>query len=254
MDSPLSYVGGKSRVSKIIIDAMPAHKTYVEVFAGAAWVFFRKEPSKVEVINDFDKGLVSFYRVIQNHLEEFRRQFKWLLASRELWNDFRRQMDADGLTDIQRAARYYYVQRQSFCGKVAARTFGLSADRPPRINLLRMEEELSDVHLRMSKVMIENLDWRDLIARYDKPTTLFYLDPPYYKMPYYKHNLVESDFIDMAKLLGNIKGNFIMSLNDDKFVRETFKDFNIRTVKMNYSVGQLSGSTKIGTELLITNT
>ena len=67
MNSPLAYIGGKSRLSKIIIDAIPAHKTYVEVFAGGAWVFFRKEPSAVEVINDLDKELVSFYRVLSTN-------------------------------------------------------------------------------------------------------------------------------------------------------------------------------------------
>jgi DNA adenine methylase len=253
MDSPLIYIGGKSRLSEKIIAAMPAHKTYVEVFAGAAWVFFRKEPSKVEVINDFDRELISFYRVVQNHLEEFMRQFKWLLASRELWNDFGRQLKADGLTDIQRAARYYYVQRQCFSGRVSGRTFGVTAERPPRINLLRMEEELSAVHLRLSNVMVENLDWSELVKRYDKPTTFFYLDPPYHKMPYYKHNFVDADFKHMAELLRGINGKFILSLNDDEFVRETFKEFTIDKVKVPYSAANQTGKSVAGTELLIHN-
>jgi DNA adenine methylase len=83
VNSPLAYIGGKSKLSKTIIEMMPAHKAYCEVFAGAAWVFFRKPPSKYEVINDLDSDLICFYRVLQNHLEEFLRQFKWLLASRE---------------------------------------------------------------------------------------------------------------------------------------------------------------------------
>ncbi|MCL2690042.1 MAG: DNA adenine methylase [Chitinispirillia bacterium] len=252
MNSPLCYVGGKSQLSKIIIDAMPVHTTYVEVFAGAAWVFFRKEPSKVEIINDFDKELVSFYRVLQNHLEEFMRQFKWLLVSRELFEDAKRQLEADGLTDIQRAARYYYVQRQCFGGKIKGRTFGVAIDRPPRINLLRMEEELSEVHLRLSRVMVENLDWSELVRRYDKPATLFYLDPPYHKMPYYRHNFVEADFFKLAKQLDGVQGKFIMSLNDNEFIRETFKSFNIRTVKLKYSITNNTKS-KDGTEVLITN-
>ena len=71
MNSPLAYIGGKSKLSKTIIEMMPAHKAYCEVFAGAAWVFFRKPPSQYEVINDLDSDLVCFYRVLQNHLEEF---------------------------------------------------------------------------------------------------------------------------------------------------------------------------------------
>jgi len=91
MDSPLSYIGGKSRLSKTIIERIPEHQAYCEVFAGAAWVFFRKAPSKYETLNDLDSDLVTFYRVLQHHLEEFLNQFKWLLASREWFEDWKRQ-------------------------------------------------------------------------------------------------------------------------------------------------------------------
>jgi DNA adenine methylase len=252
MNSPLAYIGGKSRLSKIIIDTLPEHKTYVEVFAGGAWVFFRKEPSSVEVINDLDKELVSFYRVVQYHLEEFLKQFKWLLLSREVWNSYTRQLEADGLTDIQRAARYYYVQRQGFGGKVAGRTFGVVPDGPPRLNLVRMEEELSAVHLRLSRVMVENLDWSDLVRRYDKPETVFYMDPPYYKMPLYKHNFGNKDFFKMAELLSGIQGKFLISLNDERFIRDVFSKFNLRTVDTKYSENSAS-TNKDAKELLITN-
>ena len=252
MNSPIAYIGGKSQLSKIIIDTIPAHHSYVEVFAGAAWVFFRKEPSKVEVLNDLDGELVSFYRVLQNHLEEFMKQFKWMLASREVWNDYKRQLDASGLTDIQKAARYYYVQRLCFGGKVRSRVFGVAAERRPRINLLRMEEDLSEIHLRLSNVMVENLDWSALVSRYDKPGTVFYMDPPYYKMPFYKHNFVDADFHKMAELLRGIKGKFIMSINEEPFVRETFKDFKIDVVKVKYSVN-FESLKKNSHELLIKN-
>ncbi|MCK5099014.1 MAG: DNA adenine methylase [Desulfobacteraceae bacterium] len=76
MNSPFAYIGGKSRLSKQIISTIPEHKVYCEVFSGAAWVFFRKEPSMVEVINDLDSDLITFYRVVQNHIEEFLKQFK----------------------------------------------------------------------------------------------------------------------------------------------------------------------------------
>ena len=120
MKSPLVYVGGKSILSKQIISMIPEHKIYCEVFAGAGWVFFKKEPSKSEIINDLDSDLISFYRVLQNHLEEFLRQYKWLLQSREWFNDWKDQLDGRGLTDIQKAARYYYLQRLCFGGKAEA--------------------------------------------------------------------------------------------------------------------------------------
>ncbi len=140
MKSPLVYVGGKSILAKQIIDLIPKHTVYVEVFAGAGWVFFKKELSKSEVLNDLDSDLVSFYRVLQSHLEEFLKQFKWLLQSREWFEDWKEQLEARGLTDIQKAARYYYLQRLCFGGKVKGRTFGVSPERPLRINLVKMSE------------------------------------------------------------------------------------------------------------------
>jgi DNA adenine methylase len=252
MNSPLCYVGGKSKLSKIICDLIPAHKTYCEVFAGAAWVFFRKEYSKYEVINDKDGDLITFYRVVQNHLEEFLRQFRWLLSSREIWNDFKRQAEAGGLTDIQRAARYYYLQRMCFGGRVRGRTFGVSPERPPRINLLRLEEEMSDIHLRLVNVLIENLDYSELLKKYDKPETFFYLDPPYYKSPVYVHNFTAlSDFKALSDALKLVNGKFILSLNDHADIREVFSDFNIKPVAVAYSVN--SKKSTIGKELLISN-
>ncbi len=251
MNSPIAYIGGKSKLAKTIIEMMPKHKAYCEVFAGAAWVFFRKEPSKYEVINDLDSDLICFYRVLQNHLEEFLKQFKWLLASREMFEDWKRQQVAGGLTDIQRAARYYYLQRQCFAGRVRGRTYGASPMRRPSINLLRIEEELSEVHLRLAGVTIEHLPWQQFFKTYDKPGTLFFLDPPYYKAPYYKHNFVLSDFIELAECLSKVKSHFIMSINDHRKMRSVFDSFKLTTVDTSYSSSRhLCTKTK---ELIITN-
>lgn len=230
---------------------LPKHKTYCEVFAGAAWVFFRKDVSKFEVINDLDGNLVTFYRVVQSHLEEFLKQFKWLLSSHEWWNDWKEQLDVSGLTDIQRAARYYYVQRHSYGGKVKGRTWGSGAEHLPRINLLRLEEEMSQVHLRLSRVVIENQDYRNFVEKYDRDETVFYLDPPYYKCPFYKHNLLDvSDFKLISETLSSIKGKFILSINDHRDMREAFSRYVIKPVKVQYTA---SGKTSIGKELIITN-
>lgn len=79
--SPLSWMGGKSRLAKTIIPLIPEHHCYCEVFAGAAWILFKKEPSQVEIINDLNSDLVTLYRVIRYHLEEFVKHLKWLLVA-----------------------------------------------------------------------------------------------------------------------------------------------------------------------------
>lgn len=251
MNSPLAYIGGKSKLSETIIKLIPEHQMYCEVFAGAAWVFFRKEPSKYEIINDLDSDLIIFYRVLQNHLEEFLKQFKWLLSSREWWEDWKRQQTAGGLTDIQRAARYYYLQRHSFGGKVRGRTFGTAPMRRPRINFLRIEEELSEIYLRLTTVTIENLSWADFIKRYDRPGTFFYLDPPYWKAPVYQHNLELDDYRSMAEILTGIKAKFILSINDRPEIRKIFEAFKIKPVTLKYSVAKEKLTE--AKELLITN-
>lgn len=250
MNSPFAYIGGKPRLSKQIISEIPDHKTYCEVFSGAAWVFFRKKPSAVEVLNDLDSDLIAFYRVVQAHLEEFLKQFKWLLTSREWFEDWKSQLDSRGLTDIQKAARYYYVQRQAFGGRVRGRTYGVQPDRKPRINLVRMEEEMSAVHLRLAQVWIENLSWQQLIPRYDRLDAFFYCDPPYFECPDYKHNLVLEDYVAMAEILSQIKGKFLLSINDHPEMRKVFKGFRRRSVSLIYSVGTKPTKAK---ELLIQN-
>ena len=237
MNSPFAYIGGKSRLSKQIISFIPEHRIYCEVFSGAAWVFFRKRPSRVEVINDLDSELIAFYRVVQNHLEEFLRQFKWLLTSREWFEDYKSQLEAGGLTDIQKAARYYYVQRLAFGGKVRDRSYGVELDgRTPRINLLRLEEEMSAIHLRLSSVRIENLPWQRLIEKYDRPETFFYCDPPYHGCPDYKHNFTLENFQEMAGLLKGIQGKFMLSINDHPEIREVFRPFHRKSVSLLYTV------------------
>src|SRR6202021_163737 len=107
MAAPLSYIGGKNRLANGIIAIFPKHTTYVEAFAGGAQVFFRKEPSKVEVLNDLDGEIVNFYRVCQQHYEELLRYFRFAVVSRQ-WFDLLKATDPATLTNIHRAERHLY--------------------------------------------------------------------------------------------------------------------------------------------------
>ena len=252
LKSPLAWLGGKSRLADRIIERMPDHQTYCEVFAGAAWVLFKKPESKVEIINDINSDLTNLYRCVKFHLAELVAQFRWMLVSRDEFDRFLKT-PADTLTDIQRAARFFYLAKSSFGARIVKPTCGISATGAPRLNLLRIEEDLSEAHLRLARVFIENKPYDQVIQRFDKPGTFFYVDPPYWdcEKDYGEGLFSKDDFGRLAALLGAVKGKFILSLNDTPGVRETFADFRIEAVKTRYSI---SGSSKQeAAEVLISN-
>jgi len=235
MKSPLNYLGGKSRLAERIVNKIPEHTCYCEPFSGAAWVLFRKDPSSCEVINDADGELVTFWRVIQNHLEEFLRYYKYAIISREIF-DLEKDRPPRTLTDIQRATRYYYLQKLGFGGRTTGRTFGVKATSAPGLNLSTMEDVLLETHWRLKRVVIEHLDALACIKRYDRPTTFFYMDPPYCGTAGYAVPFPEEKYSELAELLATLKGKFICSLNDTPQVRATFKAFRIRGITTTYTV------------------
>lgn len=243
------WIGGKRRLAKHILPLFPAHTCYVEPFCGAAALYFLKHPSKAEVINDINGELVNLYRVVKHHLEEFVRQFKWALVSRQIYK-WLQAVPEETLTDIQRAARFYYLQKQAFGGKVEERTFGTATTSPPRFNLLRIEEELSMAHLRLSRTVIEHLDWTECIRRYDRPHTLFYCDPPYWGTEGYGVEFGLENYDRMAQLAREVKGKMIISVNDIPEMRQAFDGLSLQSVGINYS---LSGKPAPRRELVICN-
>ncbi|MFV4742801.1 DNA adenine methylase [Citrobacter portucalensis] len=245
------WIGGKRRLAKHILPLFPAHTCYVEPFCGAAALYFLKVPSKTEVINDINGELVNLYRVVKHHLEEFVRQFKWALVSRQIYK-WLQDTPEETLTDIQRAARFYYLQKQAFGGKVADHTFGTSTTSAPRFNLLRIEEELSMAHLRLSRTLIEHLDWHQCIERYDRPHTLFYCDPPYWGTEGYGVDFPIGNYIRMAALARSIKGKMIISVNDIPEMRQAFNGLNIQSVDISYNL-KVTGKATPRKELVICN-
>lgn len=236
MNSPISYLGGKHKLAAKIVARIPAdHVCYVEPFVGAGWVFFAKSPSRAEVINDRDGELITFWRILQNHLQPFLEYFRFAVVSRKLF-ELERRKDPETLTDIQRAVRYYYLQRLCFGGKVAGRTFGTSATEPARLNITGVEESLIKVHWRLDRVTIEHLDACDCIRRYDRPATFFYIDPPYYRLTQgYAVKFSDSDFVRLRDTLQKVRGRFILSINDHPDIRALFSGFKMDRVTLTYS-------------------
>jgi DNA adenine methylase len=213
MIGPLSYIGGKRAIANQIIEIFPEHTTYVEAFAGGAQVLFRKEPSKVEVLNDLDGEVVNFFRVCQQHYEELIRYFRFVLVSRK-WFELLKTTDQTMLTDIQRAARFFYLQKNSFAALVRRHNFGGSVVEPSGFNPERIPQWIENAYHRLARVRIESLPYEQILERYDRPTTLFYLDPPYFGRKLYNYNFEPEDFAKLAERLKALQGKFVLSLND----------------------------------------
>jgi len=250
MIGPLAYIGGKNRLATKIISVFPRHTTYVEPFAGGAQVFFHKQPSPVEVLNDLDGEIVNFFRVCQWHHQELIRYLRYVLVSRK-WFELLKAEKPETLTDIQKAGRFFYLQKTSFGGLVTKRNYHYHLVNPPNYNPQRLGEVIEQTHQRLQRVQIECLPYQEILRRYDRPATLFYLDPPYWHRKWYRFNFTEQDFIDLEHRLRSIHGKFVLSLNDIPEARRLFRSFPTRGLQASYTAQRKAGNRY--RELLIMN-
>lgn len=246
----ISWPGGKRRLLKHLYPHFPAHDTYVEAFAGgAAALLMRPHPARMEILNDINGDLVNLYRCVRHHLDEFIRMFRWSLVSRQMF-EWAQMERPETLTDIQRAARFYYLQKLAFGGKVQGQSFGLVASGGPRLNLLRIEEELSSVHIRLANVVIEHLPWQECVRRYDRAGTLFYLDPPYWQTEGYGVDFGMEQYEEMAGLMRAMKGRAVLSINDHPQIRQAFHGLPLVPLQLEYSMARQATRKKSG-ELIV---
>lgn len=251
MNSFIGWVGGKSRLKKRIIPLIPEDtERYIEVFGGAGWVMFGKEQNQkqMEVFNDIDGNLINLYRQIKYNCEELQKAIDWL-QSRELFNEYRFQIENQfELTDLQRAARYLYIIKNSF-----GSTKSSFATAPKGVyNLI---DRLTKYQQRLSKVIIENRDFEQLITTYDRTKALFYLDPPYVDTEKYYSatNFTKADHKRLNEILKTIKGRFILSYNDCNFIRELYKGFNIIEINRKNLLSSNTDNRGNFKEIIITN-
>ncbi|HEV2199736.1 MAG TPA: DNA adenine methylase [Bryobacteraceae bacterium] len=250
MYSPVSYIGGKRRQADQIIALLPPHRTYCEPFLGGAQVLCRKPPSKVEVANDIDGQVTNFFRCVQQHPEELSRYLKFVLVGREWFKVFLNQNPAS-LTDIQRAARFFYLQKNSYAGLVHGQHYAAKVVAAPGFNASRLPEIFENLHQRLARVQIESLPFQEFIPRFDRPTTLFFCDPPYWRRKLYNFNFTDDDYRTLAGLLQSIKGKFVLTVDDVPELRELFSRSKITEVEIAYTAQREAG--KRYRELIITN-
>lgn len=248
------YIGGKRNLAKRLvarINAIP-HRTYAEAFVGMGGVFFRRDrrPSS-EVINDWSEDVSTFFRVIQHHYVPFLDMIRFQITSRAGFDKLA-ALDPASLTDLQRSARFLYLQRLAFGGKVAGRHFGVNPPAPGRFDMTKLGPMIEAVHERLAGVVIERLPWADFLARYDREGTLFYLDPPYFgcEGDYGRDLFDRGQFEAMAEALRGLRGRFLLSLNDHPEVRRIFAGFTFDVEDVRYQVGGMDRS-KMVREVII---
>lgn len=247
------YIGGKRNLARrltALIDHVP-HHTYAEVFGGMGGVFLRRRRQpRAEVINDLSREVTNLFRVLQVHYVAFLDMLRFQITSRP---EFERLMatDPETLTDLQRAARFLYLQRTAFGGKVASRHFGVDVRSRGGFDVTRLGPLLEDVHLRLAGVTIERLPWEAFLPRYDRPETLFYLDPPYWgsEDDYGRGLFPRADFERLHAALKGLQGRFILSINDLPETRALFGCFQVEGVATTYGIN--SGAVK-ARELIVT--
>lgn len=251
------YQGGKKNLARRICAIIDRddHDGYAEPFVGMGGIFLRRSTRpKTEVINDISGDVANFFRVLQEHYPYFIDMLRWRLASR---NEFERLnvLPAERLTDLQRAARFLYLQRLTFGGKVRGRNFGVDARSGARFNISRLEPMLADIHDRLAGVVIEQLPFGDFIPRYDRPGMLFYLDPPYFgcEGDYGADTFAPADFTRIADMMRRARAKFLLSINDTPEVREIFSSFSMHQVETTWTIGtKETRAGRVG-ELIVSN-
>lgn len=250
MNSPIKWVGGKRNLLKTIIPLIPEHHCYIEPFAGAGWVFFKKDKSKVEVINDIDKNLITFYSVLKNNYNNFIEKLDTYLVSRDEF-DYLKSLKVEELNDVMNAYRFYYLNKNSFGG--AMTSFNSYYRDKPYMNDKSIQL-LHKVHKRLKDVWIENQDYKQIINKFDKNNSFFYLDPPYYETNNSSYKFGQNiNFKELKNILYNIKGKFMLSINNNEYIEKLFGNFNIKNIDVQYNISKETEGRKKYKELIITN-
>lgn len=253
LNSAFGWVGGKSKLADEIINMLPEHKLYVEVFGGALNILYAKSRTKLEVVNDINSELINLHRAIRNNPQSLQIYMKQLLVSREIFEDIKHGR-VRPKNNIERASFYLYILTQSFGSKQDNFAMNAKAMSTPG----NMYKSYMKWSRRLRGVTIENKSFEDLITTYDNPDAFFYCDPPYVETEsYYKNTggFGAKEHELLAATLKSIKGKFLVSYNDHEVVRELYKDFNIMISKeIEYTLGKNAhGKAKAVREIYISN-
>lgn len=245
----IGWPGGKGRLLKHILPLIPQHTTYVEAFGGGLAVFLGKAPSAVEVINDINGDLVSFYRCCKYHLDPLLDELDLVTNSRQELQDYMRQ---PGLTEIQRAARWFIRNKISFGGM--GDHFAVSRARPMGSRTNRLTA-IRALNRRFDRTAIENLSWERCLDIYDCASGFFFLDPPYLDgagAAYAGWSELELERFALAVL--GLQAKWMVTFQDCPQVRTVFAGKHIIEIERANGIGNTTGQKgRVYREVIITH-
>jgi DNA adenine methylase len=256
MKTPISYYGGKQKLCKLIIELIPSHVLYCEPFIGGGAVFFAKEPSQVEVLNDTNKELINFYHVVQNRFVDLDRMIRATLHSRRLHQDATTIYANPHLFDeVKRAWSIWVLSSQSFSSMLDG-TWGYDKSDNTTTQKINNKRELMNdqMAVRLQNVQIECADALYIIQSRDTANSFFYCDPPYFNSNCAHYDgYTEQDFEALLKALSGLKGKFLLSsYPSDLLARYAAKNgWYSRGIEQRVSVNKGYGKKKV--EVLTAN-
>lgn len=248
MQTAFGWLGSKRRLARHLLTKIPNHSCYVEPFFGSGALFLSKDPVRCEVINDAHDELINFYRVLQQHSHALIDYLIGLPTSRVLFQQFV-HADLTRLTDIQRAARFYYLVKNSFGCRLTRPSFGTTTTTGPKHNVATLGERLAKISTRFQHVHIENLDWQAVAQRYDRPHSFMYFDPPYDQVTGYGAPF--EDYPALADFMRNAQSKVMLSINATPRMNQLFVGFHKTTIEHQH--GLKNAQKKPVLEMVYTN-
>jgi len=259
MKTPLTYYGGKQQMAATILRLIPEHKMYVEPFIGGAAIYFAKEPSKGEVINDTNGELVNFYEVVKRDFPALQREIEVSLYSREKHREAEVVYNNPGMFDrVKRAWAVWFIANVSYGAKMDG---AFSYDREGKFpgNLAKKRDAFTaECAARLQNTQIECCDALRIIRSRDTPDSFFYCDPPYvgaYQGHYDGYG--QGDFDNLLAELEQLQGKFLLSSYRNPKLKELAEKHGWETIeiKMSLSMSRLpdGGGKRQKVEVLTAN-
>lgn len=229
--SVITSIGAKNKLSTRIIDFMPEHSTYIELFGNTASILLKKPQSKRELFNDIDNNITNFFLVIRDNPTALYNSCSSLPYSETLYNElFQSQVPTD---PIEKATRFFYLNRCGFMG-YTARGFRCDTYNRNYADFYYKEcERFFALAERFKNVEITNKDYKKILKKNINDDAFFLCDPPYYDgTNYYSNSFTLNDYKQLAKLLSEIKGKAMVLHSKSDEIHKLFTGLGFRTEKI----------------------